>query len=258
MFWRFWGFIRNMFLLLLLSSKGCSHPSIIHCWSGGKIWCRLAILWMVFPTVLANLAQSKPPKLLIGSWSDEWPQTSKTKLHWGLWAMKLESDRFMEILRKEGNIESIKHRDIWRIKKGRAVESKPTGIRTFIRTPMFTWTQHTKQLKNKHCSYERQLFTSENEGRLRTLFVKGAASTAPGKPEQNLRFLFADVCANIGHMVVWQLCTLVQQTKLLSMSQTLDMEQMQRHALKSTKLHLGKLHVLLPCFYLRSTCRKIG
>ena len=33
------------------------------------------------------------------------------------------------------------------------------------------------------------------------------------------------------------------------MSQTLDVEQMQRHALKSTKLHLGKLHVLLPCFY---------
>ena len=166
--------------------------------------------------------------------------------------MKLESDRFMEILRKKGNVEPIKHRNIWRIKKKkkvRAVESKPTGIRTFIRTPMFTWTQHTKQLKNKHCSYERQLFTSENEGCLRTLFVKGAASTAPSKPEQNLRCFFADVCANVGRMVVWQLCTLVQQTKLLSMSQTLDVEQMQRHALKSTKLHLGKLHVLLPCFY---------
>ena len=42
--------------------------------------------------------------------------------------MNLESDRCMQMLRKEGNAEPIKHRDIRRIKKGRAVESKPTGI----------------------------------------------------------------------------------------------------------------------------------
>ena len=80
----------------------------------------------------------------------------------------------------------------------RAVEAKPTGIRTFIRTPMFTWTERTKQLKNRHCSYERQLFTSENERRLRTLFVNGVVSPAPGKQEHNLWCpfcWFSDVCA---------------------------------------------------------------
>ena len=58
-------------------------------------------------------------------------------------------------------------------------------------------------------------------------------------------------------MVVWQLCTMAQQTKLLLMSQTLDVEQVQRHALKSTKLHLGKLHVL-PCFYFIQHAEKNG
>ena len=58
-------------------------------------------------------------------------------------------------------------------------------------------------------------------------------------------------------MVVWQLCTLVQQTKLLLMSQTLDVEEVQRDALKSTKLDLGKLHILLPCFYFVQHAEKL-
>ena len=175
-------------------------------------------------------------------------QTSKTKLHWGLWTMKLESDRFMEILRKEGNVEPIKHRDSWRIKKGRAVESKPTGIRTFIRTPMFTWTQHTKQLKNKHCSYERQLFTSENERRLRMLFVKGAASTAPGKPEQNLRCFFCwCLCQRRSHGCVATMHTRAANKALVNVSNTGCGTNVKTRPQKY-KVAPGKTPCLLPCF----------
>ena len=108
-----------------------------------------------------------------------------------------QSDPDMQMLRKEGNVEPIKHRDVWQ-EMGRVVEAKPTDIRTFIRTPMLTWTEGTKQLKNRHCSYERQLFTSENERRLRTLFVNGVVSPAPSKQEHNLWCpfcWFSNVCA---------------------------------------------------------------
>ena len=163
-------------------------------------------------------------------------QASKTKSHWGLWAMKLESDRFMEILRKEGNLESIKHRDIWWIKKGRAVESEPPGIRTFIRTPMFTWTQRTKQLKtnivhtNASCSHQKTSAAYER-------FVKGAASTAPGKPEQNLRWFFC-----------WCLCQHRSHGCVATM-----------HTRAANKvLAPGKTPCLAAVFLLRSTYRKFG
>ena len=64
-----------------------------------------------------------------------------------------------------------------------------------------------KQPKNKHCSYERQLFTSENERCLRTLLVNGIASTSSQANSTACGLLLADICANVDHMKVRQLCS---------------------------------------------------
>ena len=105
---------------------------------------------------------------------------------------------------------------------GRAVEANATGIQAII----FTWTENTKQLETNRCSYERQLFTSENEHCLRMLFANRAVGTVSGKQQHNS---WCPFCLRSHGGVTT--CTVMQQTKPLSIFQSLHVERPQRHTL---------------------------
>ena len=100
-----------MLLLLLLCFDACSHPSLYRCGTSARDVMRLAILRMVFQTVLATFAGSNPPRRYesLGADCKIEPRTFQTfkpscieDFEQGIWKWSTLAD-----VKREGNIEPI-------------------------------------------------------------------------------------------------------------------------------------------------------
>ena len=149
--------------------------------------------------------------MLIVSSSTERPKHSKTHCaedceQWiWLWSMYADVKKGRECWTHQTQRRSIKM-------LGRAVKGKLTGMQMFTGTSMFTWTESMKQLKNKALIIWMPGVHIRKRAPLTNAICKRGCIYCLRQTAAWSVVWFLPVCASVGHMVVWQLCTVVQQT----------------------------------------------
>ena len=138
-------------------------------------------------------------------------QTSKTKLRWaGLWAMSLKWSTHADV--KKGR-ERRSHQTQRRLTKNGEGGSGEADRHTNVHTNAHVHMNGAHKTAEKQTSFIRAPAVHIGERMpLTNAVCNQGCMHCPRQTGTQLAF-FADVCANIGHMVVWQLRTMAQQTK---------------------------------------------